>query len=70
MAKEVHGKEGESHLLNNAKQYVEREADVCALTVVTDDHKFDQNNLVLHVEDCKSLRTVIYRKFWVNIRIY
>ena len=32
---------------------VERETDVCALTVVADDHKFDQSSSVLHVEDCE-----------------
>ena len=50
--KEVHGKQREKVIhLNNAKRYVERETDVCALTVVADDHKLDQSSSVLHVED-------------------
>ena len=47
--------EGEGHPLN-AKRYVERETDVCALTVVADDHKLDQSSSVLHVEDCEGFK--------------
>ena len=54
---EVHGKQREKVIhLNNAKRYVERETDVCALTVVADDQKLDQSSLVLHVEDCEGFK--------------